>query len=91
MRRADLGADPDIRVTGCDEPQYVVGVGLPHVQVHARVTQREHLDGREERVTRVQVTGGYGQAPAFVAASQQAIIAGLFAERISTRLPGFTP
>ena len=30
-------------------------------------------------------------APALVAASQHAIIAGLFAERISTRLPGFTP
>ena len=30
-------------------------------------------------------------APALVAASQQATIAGLFGERISTRLPGFTP
>ena len=30
-------------------------------------------------------------APALVAASQQATIAGLLAERISTRLPGFTP
>ena len=30
-------------------------------------------------------------APALVAASQIAIIAGLFAERTSTRLPGFTP
>jgi hypothetical protein len=29
-------------------------------------------------------------APALVAASQQAIIAGLFAERIRNRLPGFT-
>jgi hypothetical protein len=29
-------------------------------------------------------------APAFVAASQAATIAGLLAERISTRLPGFT-
>ena len=30
-------------------------------------------------------------APAFVAASQQATMAGLLAERISTRLPGSTP
>ena len=30
-------------------------------------------------------------APALVAASQQATIAGLLAERISTRLPGLTP
>ena len=30
-------------------------------------------------------------APAFVAASQQATIAGLLADRMSTRLPGFTP
>ena len=30
-------------------------------------------------------------APAFVAASQQAIMAGLFADRISTRLPGLIP
>lgn len=30
-------------------------------------------------------------APALVAASQQATIAGLLAERISTRLPGTTP
>jgi hypothetical protein len=30
-------------------------------------------------------------APALVAASQQATIAGLLADRISTRLPGFTP
>ena len=30
-------------------------------------------------------------APALVAASQQATMAGLLAERISTRLPGFTP
>ncbi|OJV01998.1 MAG: hypothetical protein BGO06_20150 [Shinella sp. 65-6] len=30
-------------------------------------------------------------APAFVAASQQATMAGLLAERTRTRLPGFTP
>ena len=30
-------------------------------------------------------------APAFVAANQQATMAGLLAERISTRLPGLTP
>ena len=30
-------------------------------------------------------------APAFVAASQHATIAGLFADRIRTRLPGLTP
>jgi hypothetical protein len=30
-------------------------------------------------------------APALVAASQQATIAGLFADRISTRFPGLTP
>ena len=30
-------------------------------------------------------------APALVAASQQATMAGLFAERIKTRLPGLTP
>ena len=30
-------------------------------------------------------------APALVAASQQATMAGLLAERISTRLPGLTP
>jgi hypothetical protein len=30
-------------------------------------------------------------APALVAASQTATIAGLLAERISTRLPGLTP
>ena len=30
-------------------------------------------------------------APAFVAASQHATIAGLLADRISTRLPGLTP
>ena len=30
-------------------------------------------------------------APAFVAANQHATMAGLFADRISTRLPGCTP